>query len=96
MTYMTIGEFRAATGAARKRLAANDTIVLTANGRPFAKVTPLPPPEAEAEAATLRGERFRAALKACQDSAKQAGTSGMSLAQINAIIRDARRERAKR
>jgi antitoxin (DNA-binding transcriptional repressor) of toxin-antitoxin stability system len=93
MQFMSIREFRVGTAAARKRLDRNEEVILTANGQPFACVVAIDPDTFDQDVAALRQARAQRALRKCWSSATVAGTNRLTMDEIDAEIRAARRER---
>ena len=92
MKFITIRELRSNTAQLRKDLAAEREVVVTANGRPFAVMTRVEPDRVEEEILAIRRARARAALSRVRAKAKADGRDKMTMAQIDAIIAEVRRE----
>ena len=95
MKFVTIRELRSSTARLREDLKKNREIVLTANGRPFALMTPVEPDTVEEEAMALRRARAQAALSRMRAKAKAEGVDHMGMDEIDAVIAKARRERRR-
>jgi antitoxin (DNA-binding transcriptional repressor) of toxin-antitoxin stability system len=95
MKFVTIRDLRASTARLRKDLRKEREIVLTANGRPFALMTPVEPDTVENEVLAIRRARAQAALSRIREKAKQEGTDQLSAREIDAVIAKARRERRR-
>jgi len=93
MKFITIRELRADTARLRKELQSENEIVVTANGRPFAVMTPVGPDSVEEELRAIRRARGLAALSRIQSKAKAEGLDKMTIKQIDAVVAEARRER---
>jgi len=93
MKFITIRGLRANTARLRKDLQQDREIVLTANGRPFALMTPVEPETVEEEVLAIRRARAQAALSRIRAKAKAQGLDSMSMGKVNAIIAKVRRER---
>lgn len=93
MKFVTIRDLRASTARLRKDLQEDREIVLTANGRPFAVMTPVGPDTVEEELLAIRRARAQAALGRIRAKAKVRGLDRMSMREIDAIIAKDRRER---
>ena len=93
MKFVTIRDLRASTARLRKDLREDREIVLTANGRPFAVMTPVEPDTVEEELVAIRRARAQAALGRIRAKAKARGLDRLSMREIDAIIAKARRER---
>jgi len=93
MRFVTIRDLRANIARLRKDLQEDREIVLTANGRPFALMTPVEPDTVEEEVLAIRRARAQAALSRIRAKAKAEGLDRMSMAEIDAVIAKVRRER---
>jgi antitoxin (DNA-binding transcriptional repressor) of toxin-antitoxin stability system len=93
MKFVTIRDLRANTGRLRKDLDEGREIVLTANGRPFALMTPVEPDTVEEELLAIRRARAQAALSRIRAKAKAAGLDRTRAADVDAVIAKVRRER---
>ena len=96
MKFIAIRELRSKTASIRQDLAQAREIVLTANGRPFAVMTPVSPDTVEEEIQAIRRARTRAAIDALRAAAKTTGVDSMTMEGIDAEIAAARRARRKR
>jgi antitoxin (DNA-binding transcriptional repressor) of toxin-antitoxin stability system len=92
MKFIAIRDLRANTAALRRDLETEREIVVTANGRPFALMTRVAPDTVEEEILAIRRARARAALSRVRAKAKADGRDKMTMAQIDAIIAEVRRE----
>ena len=93
MKFVTIRDFRTKTADIRKDLDSEQEIVLTANGRPFAILAKVDEDTFEAKLAALRRARARDLLDRIRARARQQGTDKLTMAEIDAEIARARRER---
>jgi len=96
MKFVTVRELRSKTAAIRQDLARAREIVLTANGRPFAVLTPVSPETLEEEIQAIRHARTRAAVEALRAAARTSGVNKLTRDDIDAEIAAARRARRKR
>ena len=96
MKFVAIRELRSKTASIRQDLAQAREIVLTANGRPFAVMTPVSPDTVEEEIQAIRRARTRAAVDALRAAAKTKGVDSLTMEDIDAEIAAARRARRKR
>lgn len=96
MKFVTIRELRSKTASIRQDLAQAREIVLTANGRPFAVMTPVSAETVEEEIQAIRRARTRAAVDALRAAAKAAGVGKLTMEEIDAEIAAARRSRRRR
>lgn len=93
MKFITIRDLRSRTAALRKDLKKGDEIVVTANGRPFAIMTPVEPDGVEREISAIRMARAQAALSGIQAKAKADGLDRMTMDEIDTVIKATRRDR---
>jgi len=96
MKFVSIRELRSKTASIRQDLAQAREIVLTANGRPFAVMTPVSAETVEEEIQAIRRARTRAAIEGLRAAAKAAGVDKLTMGDIDAEIAAARRTRRKR
>ncbi len=92
MKFITIRELRSSTARLRKDLQSEGEVVVTANGRPFAVMTPVEPDKVEEEILAIRRARARAALSRIRAKAKADGLDRLTMEEIDAIVAKARRE----
>jgi len=95
MKFMSVREFRLNTGGARRSLEKDEDLVLTANGRPFAVVSRVHPESFDKELLAIQRARARVAVERLRDSARADGTDRLTMADIDAVVRDVRRGTAK-
>ena len=93
MRFVTMKDLRSRTAAIRKELAADEEIVVTANGRPIALLTAVEGDNLEQELLANRRARARAALDRTRAQAGAAGTSGMPMRKVEEVVAAARKER---
>jgi prevent-host-death family protein len=67
--------------------------VITSRGKPVALLVPVDPSEVDDLRQAVRARRLRRAVDRLRASARAAGVSEMSMAEINAAIAETRRER---
>lgn len=96
MKFVSVRELRSKTATIRRDLAQAREIVLTANGRPFALMTPVGPDTVEEELQALRRARARAAVERLRTQAKAAGLGQLTAEAIEQEIAAARRSRRRR
>jgi antitoxin (DNA-binding transcriptional repressor) of toxin-antitoxin stability system len=96
MKFVSVRELRSKTATIRQDLARAREIVLTANGRPFALMTPVGPDTVEEELQALRRARARAAVERLRAQAKAAGAGHLTAAAIDQEIAATRRARRRR
>ena len=95
MKFVTVRELRSNTARLRKDLKKDREIVVTANGRPFALMTPLGPDTVEEEVLAIRRARAQAALSRTRTKAKADGLNRMAISEIDAVIASVRRKRRR-
>jgi antitoxin (DNA-binding transcriptional repressor) of toxin-antitoxin stability system len=95
MKFVSIRDFRSKTAAVRGDLKKEKEIVLTANGQPFAVLTPVSPGDLEAEIQAIRRARVRLAVERIRAAAKERGLDNLSMDEIDRLISRVRRERRK-
>lgn len=93
MKFVTIRDFRNKTAEVRRDLEADQEVVLTSNGRPFALISRVDPDTVEDEIIALRRARARVAISRMRAQAKAQGLDKMTMEEIDAIIADVRRKR---
>jgi antitoxin (DNA-binding transcriptional repressor) of toxin-antitoxin stability system len=93
MKFVTIRDLRSKTAAIRKDLEQEQEIVLTANGRPFAVMTPVGSDTVEDEIQAIRRARAQAAVERIRAQAKARGLDRLTMKEIDTIIAEARRAR---
>jgi len=93
MKFITIRDLRSKTAKIRKDLQDDREIVVTANGRPFAVMTRVEPDGVEEEVQAIRRARAQAALSRIRAKAKADGLDRVSMDEIDAVIRETRRDR---
>ena len=93
MKFVTIRDLRSKTAAIRKDLEQEREIVLTANGRPFAVMTPVAADTVEDEIRAIRRARAKAAVERIRAQAKARGLDKLTMKEIDTLIAEARRAR---
>ena len=96
MKTLTIRDFRTRPRQVQQALAKEGEAVLTSNGRPVAVMLPVDASSLDETLDTLRRTRALRALRAIRREAKARGLDKLSIAEIDAIIAKARRERRQR
>ncbi len=96
MKFVSIRELRSKTAVIRDDLRQAREIVITANGRPFAVLTPVSAETVEEEVLAIRRARARAAIDRVRASAKAAGADKLTTKDIETEIAAARRTRRGR
>jgi antitoxin (DNA-binding transcriptional repressor) of toxin-antitoxin stability system len=93
MKFISIRDLRASTAKLRRDLKTDKEVIITANGRPFALLTPVEPDRVEEEIATYRSARMQAVLSRLHKQAKEKGLDKWTMDDIDALIARHRRER---
>lgn len=93
MKFVSVRDLRNNIARLRQDLATEHQVVVTANGQPFAVMTPVDPAHVEEELLAIRRARARTALSRTRARAKAAGLDRLTTAQIDAVVASARRER---
>ena len=93
MKFVTIRDLRSKTAAIRKDLEQEREIVLTANGRPFAVMTPVGSDTVEDEIRAIRHARAKAAVERIRARARARGLDRLTMQEIDTLIAESRRAR---
>ncbi len=96
MKTVTIRDMRSRPREVQQTLAAGSEALLTSNGRPVAIMIPVEAESLEETLAMLHRARGLQTLAAIRRYAAEKGTDRMSMDEIDAEIRTARRERRER
>ncbi len=95
MKFLSTRDLRNRPGAIRMMLE-DDDVVLTSNGRPFAIIVGVDEGDVERTAAALRRARAQLAISRMRRTAAATGLSTIPPEEIEAEIRGARADRARR
>lgn len=93
MDFVSVRELRTRSAAVWKTLNREKELVVTSNGKPIAVLSSTTASTLEASLAAFRQARAQLAVAAMQQRAQETGADGLSLEDINAEIRAARRQR---
>jgi len=96
MDFVTVREFRTQPAKVWKKLESGKELVVTRNGKPFALLTFTEPNQVEENLLAIRQARIDRTLAGIWRRSKALGLDKMSMAEINAEIAAARRERRAR
>ena len=96
MRFASVRDLRNRPGSVLGDAATSEEVVLTSNGKPVALVVPISGESLEAELRVYRQVRAQLAIEGMQLAAKAAGLASMSMGQIDDIITQVRRKRARR
>jgi prevent-host-death family protein len=95
MKFVTVRDLRGRPAKVWKDLETEKDLVLTSNGKPMAIITGIREDSLESTLATLRRARLGEVVREIQrDSAKRL-PKGMSLREVNAVIKDVRAKRRR-
>ena len=95
MRFVTVRELRSRSAEVWRRLAEEQELVITSNGKPVAILSSVSPERLEESLSALRRARAIAAVDAMQRQSVAAGRHRMTRAQVNAQIAAARKGRAR-
>jgi len=93
MDIVSIRDLRSRTAAVWDALAEAKDLVVTSNGKPIAILSSTTPSGVQATLRALRQARAQLAVLAMQRKARDSGLSEWTLDQVNAEIRETRRQR---
>ena len=93
MKFISVRDLRFRASAIRKDLQEQQDLILTANGRPFAILSPVRPENLEEQLLAMRRARARMAVDRLRDGARARGKDRMSAKRIQALISKVRVER---
>ena len=92
MKFVSVRELRSKTGAVWKNLKRDRQLVLTSNGKPVALMIPVDEDSMEDSVDAVRRAQAMAAVERMQEMSAKAGLDRMTLPEINALIREVRKE----
>lgn len=95
MRFVSVRELRGNSGEIWRELSKQREMVITSNGKPIAILSAVSEETLEESLAAVRSARAIAAVDTMQRASVKAGTSRMSLREINAEIAAVRSKRAK-
>ena len=95
MRFVTVRNLRGKSGQIWKKLAKMKEMVITSNGKPIAILSPTTEEMLEESLAAIRQARAIHAVQTMQLKSVQKGLDRLSLEDINAEVRAARKSRAK-
>lgn len=96
MDFVTVRELRAESAKVWEKLEADEEVVVTRNGKPFAILVHTGPAELEEKLRALRWARFDRLLAEQHRRAAASGRDKITAEEIDAEIAAARRQRRKR
>ena len=96
MKFIPIRELRNNSGQVWKALEAKSELVLTANGKPIALMTPVTGENLESELKAIRRSRAALALERIRAAAQSRGIDRMTMDEIDRVVSDVRRKRRLR
>lgn len=92
MKFVSVRELRSKTGSVWKNLKRDRQLVLTSNGKPVALVIPVDEETMEDSVDAVRRAQAMGAVERMQEMSAKAGLDRMTLPEINALIREVRKE----
>ena len=95
MQFVSVRELRNRSAAIWKSLSEEKELVVTSNGKPIALLSATSDETLEESLGAIRRARAQSAVAAMQQASLKAGTDRLSMKEIDAEIRAARRERRK-
>ncbi|MFA7243376.1 MAG: hypothetical protein WC091_24985 [Sulfuricellaceae bacterium] len=96
MDFITTKELRAESGKVWAKIEAGEDIVITRNGKPFALMVHTESASLESDLRTIRAERFAENVRKLQQHSVEKGLNTMTMAEIDAEIALAHKERKER
>ena len=93
MELVSVRELRAQTAAVRQRLKQEGELVLTANGQPFGIIAATDAQHVMDDLLALRRVRAKTAVERIQRECVRQGLDKLTMDDIDAVIREVRRER---
>jgi prevent-host-death family protein len=96
MRFASVRDLRNRPGSVLGDASTSEEIVLTSNGKPVALVVPIRGDRLEQELRVYRQVRAQLAIQGMQNAAKAAGLDSMGTDQIDDVVADVRRKRARR
>lgn len=94
MNLVTVRDLRNRSGEVWRRLAQEQELIVTSNGRPIALLTPIGEDDVKKTLAVIRRARAQVAASRMREAATTTGANQMTLDEINEEIHKARRERS--
>ena len=92
MKFITVRDFRTSPASIWKKLPIERELIVTNNGKPIALLTPLTDETLEDTVSAIRKAKAINAVKKMQEISVSLGNDKMTLDEINAIIKDARKK----
>ena len=94
MNLITVRDLRNRSGEVWKRLAQQQELIVTSNGRPVALLTPIAEDDVEKTLAMLRRVRAQVAVSRMRETAAAVGADQMTSDEIDKEIHQTRQERS--
>ena len=92
MKFVTVRDFRSSPASIWKKLPIERELIVTNNGKPIALLTPLTDETLEDTISAVRRAKAINAVKKMQELSVSLGNDKMTLDEINAVIKDARKK----
>jgi prevent-host-death family protein len=94
MNLITVRDLRNRSGEIWRRLAQQQELIVTSNGRPIALLTPVSEDNVEKTLAVLRRARAQVAVSRMRETAATTGANRLTLDDVKEEIHKARQERS--
>jgi len=94
MNLITVRDLRNRSGEVWRRLAQQQELIVTSNGRPIALLTPVSEDNVEKTLAVLRRARAQVAVSRMRETAATTGANRLTLDDVNEEIHKVRQERS--
>ena len=94
MNLITVRDLRNRSGEIWRRLAQQQELIVTSNGRPIALLTPVSEDNVEKTLAVLRRARAQVAVSRMRETAATTGANRLTLDDVNEEIHKVRQERS--
>lgn len=95
MEFISVRDLRIQPGQVWKRLAETGELIITSNGKPIALLSGVTDATLEQTLTAMRRARAQVAVSQLRTTAQARGTDKMSMREIDAEIKAARRERRR-
>jgi len=92
MRFVTVRDFRTTPAVIWRKLLQEPEMVITNNGKPIALLTPITDETMESTISAFRQAKAINAVRKMQEISASLGNDKMTLDEINAIIKDVRKE----
>lgn len=93
MRFVTVRDFRTSPASIWRNLPSERELIITNNGKPIALLTPLSGETLEDTVSAVRKAKAVSAMKKMQETSVSSGNDKMTFEEINAIIKDVRKNK---